>query len=385
MSWKTDPEATKVARELFEGSPVVKRNGEQYVVLQTPFGRVELYRLAGRREFLAAAEAPPEETVAIEAERLPPDVAAHLQHNRLRPWRIVAAPSGNVTEALRRLADGEAADGDVKASSNETATPHSSHPASSWCPFLVPLAEHGEVVGEHRVRVAEYLTGIMDATQPLRPLPALVGPAGVGKRTIAAAAARALGLRPQELPLSRILFDRFCSTALELLLETVIAGSVRLGADELVVLSDAEVLGRLSSRLRRQVVQELSRLPRRVLLASAIPEGCEVIPLVCHALKTMDEVNELVRLHYPQLLLDEPVLNMISRSASVPEAGVLPGRALYLVRLALSLAEHGNPTRLTPDDVAPAQYLTERLWGIRPHGSADDRPDSHVSEEETDV
>jgi hypothetical protein len=346
VPWRTDREATRLAAELFEGSPVVRRNGEQYMVSETPFGRMELVRLPGRQQFLAAVERPPEDP-SFDPASLPADVSDHLERNGLRPWRIVVAPTGDVAEALRRLARGGGAE--------PVAAP-------IWSPFACPVEEAGEVIGEARGQAVEEVAGLVAARRNRSPVPVLLGHDGVGKHVVAAAAARRLGKIPVELPLGRLLADRVFATGMELFLQTVLTARAHMTGTVLLIVSGAEVAVQVPPRQRRQIGEELSRLPDTVLAGTAPPPLPLVVPVVCPALTTTGQIGALIEAHHPGLGLEEPALNMVARSAHVPPVGFIPARVLFLVRLALSL-NGDRPVRLSPDDMAHAARLAASCWG----------------------
>ena len=238
MSWRIDRQATKAAAELFDPyAPTVKRNGRQYLVAPSPYGQMELIPV-GQRRYLVAAESPPSQAVPVDESLLAGELLAHLQRNGLRPWRIVSG--GGASDVLRNLVRDEPA---------EVAEPSESPGEAGWSPYVQPLADRGELVGQERLRVAEQLAATIAARPPDGPLGNLAGPAGVGRGTTTATAAEMLGLSPLELPLQRILTDRIFQTPLELFLETMLAASAEMTDTQLLVVTDAELMSEITELL----------------------------------------------------------------------------------------------------------------------------------------
>lgn len=360
--WRTDEEATRLAEELFAGTSVAKRNGEQYLFTGTPFGRLELLRLPGGRRFLAAAESPPPGSPLLDISGFPGEVVRHLKRCKLRPFRVLAAPGGQVSEALRRLARREAPGG-------------GSTDSGCWSPFLCPLERDGEVVGEARRTAAARLAALLRACEEGSYLPALIGFPGAGKRAAAAAVAEVMGLRPVELPLGRLLIERVFQTPVEAAVETALAAAGGLAEDELLVVSGGEATRGLTSSHRRQLGDELARLKRVVLLSSVPAPMPQAVVLELPGLTHPDEVLSLIEESHPDLEVEGPVCGMLGKAARVPKWGMIPGRILLLVRLALSLrGDGGPPERLSPDDAAPAVQLASRGWTCAPSGGENGDP-----------
>ncbi len=349
MPWKPDRAATGLARTVFEGyEPTVRRNGGHYLVDGTPYGLLELIALGGR--YLVATRAPPVGAVTLDAERLPDEVRRHLDRNGLKPWKIV--PGDDLAVALEHVEDEQGGE---------------EVPEVPWSHYVRPLAEPPALVGEARRRTAKLMAGLVKAQGPDDPIPALTGPAGVGKRTVAATAAGRLGLHGVELPLGRILIDRVFSTPAETLLGTLLAAAEAVAeGQELLVASGGEWLARLPGGARRQMLAELSRLPNAVLVAGdgAVGRMRGIAAVPCPGLGEAAEVEQLLAAGFPQVRLLGSAREMICRAAAVRGVGILPGRLLYVVRLAVALMEHpeGKAPELSPDEAATAIRIARGAW-----------------------
>jgi len=341
MLWETDTRATATAREVFPDHPTrVLCNGKrQYVLQPTPFGRVEL--VGFDNGFVVAAERPPRDAV-IDPDLLPQRLIGHLEMHGLRAWKVVY--SDDCAEAIRAL---------VRAEPDESPPSGAgSPPGGPPIPFISPITASSGLLGETRQARCEQLTGLIAAQQRTGPLTQLVGPDGVGKRVMASAAARWMDWSlAGELPLSRLLVDRVLQKPLETALDTALAAGASLGADDLLVVSDAELLGKLPDPIRRSIDRELARLPHVVLVArpGATPTD-QRVTLTCPGLEAMDDVRALVAAEHPRVSFAGPALPLATRAASVPGVGVVPGRLLYLVRLAVALRPRDLPDEVGPSD-----------------------------------
>ncbi|NQT11393.1 MAG: hypothetical protein HQ582_01505, partial [Planctomycetes bacterium] len=229
MLWKTDNQATEVARRAFpEHAPRVLSNGKrQYVLEPTPYGRVELVGLD--RGFMVAAEEPPG-GARISPEALPPRLVKHLETHGLHAWKVVQ--SDDYSEVIRGLARGEPDE------EGELAVPE-----REMIPFVTTVDASAELLGETRQERCEQVAGLADSQRFPGPLVQLVGPDGVGKRTMAAAVARQMGWSLLgELPLSRVFVNRVLQTPPETALDTVLTAGASLAPDQLLLVSDAEML-----------------------------------------------------------------------------------------------------------------------------------------------
>jgi len=356
MQWTYDPNSTKKADGVFPGyRPRVARSGKHYRLDESPYGRIEIISMRGW--FLIAANAPPEVASPADLDCLSKDIIRHLQRERppLVPWKIV--PGTSLDQVLRHL--------------NRRGPEEK---AQALAPYVVPYdAPRGQALcGENRRTAAERLAGWIAAQRPGAPLPAVTGLPGIGKHRLAAAAAEQLQVNTLEMPLRRVLLPRMLQTSSELFLEVMVAVQRTEGA--LLIVAEAELLGRIPSTRRRMFLAELSLVPRVVLLVTQPPQVSVggLIAMECPALATAAEAREMLAAAYPDLEIVPQALEMAVRAASVPGIGVVPGRLLHLVGLGLSLGGATDPpTQFTPDDAAPAAPLVERTWTV-PEEEADE-------------
>ena len=336
MLWKTDNQATATAREVFpDHFPRVLSNGKrQYVLEPTPFGRVELVGI--EHGFVVAAERPPSD-VLIDPERLPKRLVGHLDTHGLRPWKVV--DSEDCSEVIRALVEAESRQ---RAALSEVSIP-----------FVSRITSSAELLGETRLKRCEQLAGLVASQQFPGPLAQLAGPDGVGKRTTAAAVARRMGWSLLgELPLSRLLIDRVLQTPLETALDTVLAAAASLEADDLLVVSDAELLELLENQTCESVLRELARLPHVILLArpGSVPSD-HVVSMDCPGLDRPEDAHKLVEVEHPEVFFAGAALDLAIRAATVRGVGLIPGRLLYLVRLAKALRPADVADQLRPSDL----------------------------------
>ena len=367
MKWRNDARATRVARDVFslQGyAPEVRSNGAGvYQLTSSPYGRVELVRL--NRGFAAAAEVPP--PPCISPTRLPDELVTHFHRSNLVPWRVIV--SNDVLTAIRHLA------------SLETSSA-GSMPDPRFCPMTTSV----ELIGENRHACVERLGALLAAGRFPGPLAQLTGVDSIGKRTLVAAVARRqkwtlLG----ELPLGRFLLDRALENPFEGLFDLLPALADTIQPDDLIAVSDVELLSETDPVTATLVLRELARLPHVVLLTRppATRFG-ETISLDCPALETADDARKLLCSVYGEALVYAgAALEMLLRAAAIAPHGVIPGRLLFLVRLARSLRgnqdegsaieaagkpipgpEGSDPRQfvLAPDDVAPAIQLASSTW-----------------------
>jgi len=351
MSWRPDNRATAIAREVFPNhAPSVLFNGErQYVLDPTPFGRVEL--VGFEQGFVVAAEHPPPGAM-IDPGRLPQRLVGHLDTHGLRPWKVVR--SDDCSEVIRALVVAEP--GPAGASNGVS------------IPFVSPISSSSELLGEARLRCCEQLAGLVDSQRFPGPLAQLVGPDGVGKRTTAAAIARRMGWSlVGELPLSRLLIERVLQTPLETALDTVSTAARSLRRDDLLVVSDAELLGLLEDQVCESILRELARLPHVILAArpGAVRTG-QVVTLECLGLESVEEVRALLKAEHAEVFFAGAALELAIRAATISGVGVVPGRLLYLVRLAKALrpadvADEPRASGPGPDTATESRRETERI------------------------
>jgi hypothetical protein len=373
MFWKADNQATRTAREVFpDHLPRVFCNGRrQYVLEPTPFGRVELVGL--ERGFVVAAEHPPPGPV-IDPTRLPQKLLGHLDSHGLQAWKVI--PSDDCAEAIRALV---LAEPEPDEASGEVAIP-----------FLSPIASSSELLGDARRQRAEQLAGLAASQRSAGPLAQLVGPDGVGKRTTAAAVAGQMGWAlAGELPLSRLLIERVLQTPSETALDTALVAAASLEEDQLLVVSDTELLECLEEETRAAFLRELARLPQVILLArhSALRTP-GLVTLECPGLESVGDARALVRAEHPDVSFAGAGFDLAMRAATVRGVGLIPGRLLYLIELAKALRpkdlpeqmpapeppeEHAAEVRrkagevvLAPDEITSAIMLAAGSWTDQP-------------------
>ena len=337
MVWKNDPELAKAAGRILGAEGVTaRRNGDQVLLRGTPYGRVEILRLEGG--YLVAAERPPSGPAA--GAPLSEDLRHHLEKHELQP--VFTVRTEDPADALRALAD------------------FTGDSAEDWSPFLLPVRTDAALVGEARIRRSEEAQAFLSARGAGDPLLAVSGPRGIGRRTLLATAAMRAGRKAVELPLGRILVpERVLKSPLEMLLETTLAAVEALDESRILIVSDGEILSRVTSPAREQALLELSRLPRLALVATAAPAG--VVDLPCPGLAGGGEVEELLAAEGPEPVFLGPALTMLAAAAKVEGHGILPGRLLFLVRLARTIAGP-DAGELPPDAVLPAIRAAARAW-----------------------
>jgi len=375
MDWELNPCASKVAQDAFPQYAAlvqVKQHGEQYIIQPTPYGVVELLPL--EQGFLIAAENPPASVALnIESVELDAGIQRYLEKNGLRPWKI--AYNGKCTEIIRSLAaENSSKNQDLEA-------------VPSFSQYLSDLKQTDALIGETRLRCIEDLAALVKAQQPAGPVVQLVGLEGIGKRTMAASLMlhgyRLVG----ELVLSRLLIKRVFTTPIELVVETLLAGNKSMDGEDLLVISDAELLETMPRSIHDQIIRELARLPHVVLTARP--------KLKQHA------VDNLVGLDVPGLTVAEARLFATAKYQNIEFAGsamdllidgcysptgVVPGRLLYLIDLAQALlgpaTHYLDPTPptekephqegedqqkegkivLAPDEIAAALRIVSSAW-----------------------
>ncbi len=351
MRWETDRQTTEWLRRAFNDPRLkVKRKGRQYLVEGTPYGLVEIVSLSRRDRFLIAAQAPPNE---MSSSDVPTEILSHLRHHGLKPWRY--ATGTTIAEVLISLRD----PGDILP--EDMSIP--------WSPFVSPLPSDVTLVGEDRRQVAFQATAIVRMTGPNRPIPLLIGPASVGKQTVAAEVAAKLGLRGLRLCLPSALTPRLLQTPCEQLTDTMHLVRSQLGDDDLLVLSGAELLRRLPAYFLPYVLGQLGLLPHVLLLsidhASETMTKCAGV--LVPGLTERQEIQKLLRVALPDHHARPcgATLDMMARAASIPGIGILPGRLLDLIELAGLLRERRGcdaHVELTPDDAMAAIDLAGRAW-----------------------
>jgi hypothetical protein len=356
MSWTIDQEGTQQATKLFgyRYKPMVKKNGEQYLVEPSPYGRIELVPIR-QGTFLASAQSPPEQATVFNIAMVPPGILNHLRRNKLKPWKIVRGQ--RITDVLSSLVRNETNDAEKE--------------GLLWSPYAFVPTARGKLIGEARLHVTQQLAALIQVRNLNNPLPILTGLQRVGKHTVAEKVTSKLGLSMIELPLGRLLTDRVFQTPQEFFLEMILSAKANLSDKELLLVSDAQLICGLSAAYRHQLLLELSRLPRVVLIADgygqSLTDIANVVALTCLGLANVGEAMELLKLKEPRLELVGSALKTICHSTSVPGVGIIPGRLLYLVRLGCSLMDSyskSQSVKFSPDDVTAAASIAEQAWNI---------------------
>jgi hypothetical protein len=375
MDWELNPCATKVAKDIFPqyaANVRVKQHGEQYLIQPTPYGVIELLPL--QRGFLIAAEnPPPSAAVNIDPAELDVRIQHYLEKNGLRPWKITS--NGKCTEVIRLLA----AEKDVEGQGQEAIPPFSQ--------YISGLNRTGALVGEARLRCFENLATLVKAQQPAGPVVQLVGLRGIGKRTMAASLALHGYRLGGELVLSRLLVKRIFTTPIELVVETLLAGNKSMESEDLLVISDAELLETMPRSIRDQVIHELARLPHVVLTARSRRKQSAVDHLLRLDVPglTVAEARFLIAAEYPNIEFAGSAMDLLIQSCH-STAGILPGRLLYLTDLAQAILgpapnylDSHEPTDkqdhqdgedrqkqdeivLAPDEIAAALRMVGSAW-----------------------
>ena len=347
VHWQLDPADTEAAKRIFNAyEPTVMRNGRNYLLENTQWGRMLLISCGALH--VVAAEHPPQATVAPLS--LPQETLHHLESNNLHLWTTVR--SSDLASMLREISEKERGDQGID---------------EPWSPYTCPMDDTAaELIGEQRGEVCDRLTALLDVWRSSDPLLCVIGPEGVGKHVLAMAAAGQLDLlRAVELPLGRLFVDRIFPTGFEVFLSTILRGAVDMDETDLLVVSDTQLLDALAGPVRDQILRELSRVPRVLLLSHATaPTLAGIIALECPGLADLDEAQQLVALEFPGSNLEGPTLEMLCRAASGHEVGIIPARLLSLVRMGLRLSHAGEALSATlrPDDAAAAIGLVKGAW-----------------------
>jgi hypothetical protein len=354
MSWTIDQEGTQQAAKLFgyRYKPMVKKNGEQYLVEPSPYGRIELVPIR-QGTFLAAAQSPPEQASAFNIVMVPPGILNHLRRNKLKPWKVVRGQ--RITDVLSSLVRDDSNDAEKE--------------GILWSPYAFVPPTRGKLIGETRLHVTQQLVALIQVRNINNPLPLLTGLQRVGKHTVAEKVASKLSLSMIELPLGRLLTDRVFQTPQEFFLEMILSAKANLSDQELLLISDAQLICGLSGVYRHQLLLELARLPRVVLIADGYGQSLTEIPnivaLICPGLANMGEAMELLRLKEPRLELVGSALKMICNSTCVPGVGIIPGNLLFLVRLGCSLMDpysKSGSIKFSPDVATAAANIAGQAW-----------------------
>ncbi len=348
-SWRPDKGSSEEIEGFYRGHRLkVKRNGQHYHIGDTPYGALEIISVGDL--YLVAAENPPEQMSPKELRFVSEEILTHLskQVPPLMPWKTVSR--GSLQEVLQQLGDpGQSQDLALR----------------SLAPFVQPYVSDrpNELCGEARQSRADTLAGLVAAQRPGYPVPALTGPLGVGKHTLAANVAGRLNLRPLEMPLRRMLIQRVLQSPSELLLQVTVALQERVD-DGLAIVSEAELLQMLPGPQRHMILRELAQLPHAVLLANQPEFSCEnCVPLECPGLMSVEEAGQLIGSVLPDLEVVPEALRLAVSAASDPDFGIIPARLLYVVDIGLSLGRaDGASTRFTPDDAVAAVETAQDTW-----------------------
>ena len=363
MPWELDDAATHVAQEVFpDATPRVRSNGRQLLLTGTPLGRVVLIPVV--EGVLVAVEQPPSEP-RLDPRKISPQIRLHLKREKLTAWKVV--PAQEAVAAIRQIPASEQAAGpDDEQGDSTSARTEFAHASRS------PTAR---LIGDDRITICNQLEGLLAAKGPGTPLPQVLGPAGCGRKLVVETAAKRRGLSMfGELSLGQLWVPRALRTPCESLLDGIHALADTAELESLVVITGAELLAGAPPIVRQELLHQFSHLPNVVLVGSAQAAYENVIPLPLPGLNETDEALALLQLELPRVALTGAALPMLCRAASEPPHGILPGRLLYLVRLALTQLElapseagqsEAGPkqqTILTPDDVSLAIELAGRAW-----------------------
>jgi hypothetical protein len=323
MPWRAHQDLTATAC-LAAGNPHagirVLANGEGcYRLVGGRWGMLELIKV--QKGFLVAAADP--EPPCIDPEHVPPSIRRYLASSKLTPWRLLETHDCHA--AIRDLAARPELDG------------------LHWYPFVALPQPAAPLAGEDRFRASENLSGLLSGARPASPVPVLYGVDDIGKRTLLANAAGRAGLTVQgELPLRRVLYDGVFEYGIEKISKTIHIVEETLDAKDVLIISDGHLLTQMSATMRDEILlRELARLPCRVVLTS--PRGplqaANTLSLPCPGLETVEEAEEVIRAKYPPeaLRFHEPALELLARGASAGTQGIVPGRLLYLIKLATPL------------------------------------------------
>lgn len=351
VKWRLHTSGTRLVRRLLgpEYSPCVRSLRTQYEISDTPYGRLALIKVRDADVFIVAAEDPPFDGQEVVGPLLGPEIRSYLEQQGLQPWRLERGAS--VEDAIFGLSaywsnpDGEEGEGPEA--------------PVAFSPYLCEMEKAPEILGANRQLTVRRLAALVAAQSPRASfaLPVLVGDRGIGRHSMAAAAAEAIGRRAIEMPLRRLVAPRFLQTPEDSILSFLLKAQRALGPQELLVVSDAHLLGRRGSLA--EAFEEALRLGGVVLLAREEP-GSERIDLPrlvlpCHGLSAAS-ARQLVRERFPKRRFAEGVLVTLMRLAA-SDGGVNPGRLLYLLSLT------GDASPVYPDDIAMARFTAERVWG----------------------
>ena len=373
MPWQEHVSATRTAQAVFSPvhyAPRVLSNGRGKSLLDpTPYGAVILVGVQGNG-FLVAARRPPQ--IQVNPSDLPPKLRQDLEQRGFVPWKLVAGDCATVIRSL------------VPASPDQQAAESAAEPSDS--PHLVPMRTSPLLDGENRQRCCHMAAAILDSQQYPGPLAYVRGIDGAGKRTLAATVADRKQWRLRgEMPLGRLFAERMLQTPVEGALDAILTLAPACGPADLVAVSDAELLMTVDKRARAILLRELARLPHVVLLArpaADVPDDVAVI--ACPGLEHTQDARKVIAGEHPEIEFAGGALAMLVRAASVRGVGIVPGRLLYLVRLARAcltgvrpgdLAETdgaadpggglAEPLILAPDEVSAAIEVAHQVWSER--------------------
>ncbi len=350
MTWEVDPQLTEIAKAVFHRSSLTVRKREgQYLLEGTPYGQVEILSLHSGGHFILAAESPPQE---MDESGLSAEMVDHLRRNGLRPWKHTVAVS------IRQIVY----------SLGVRHGPETPREPMITSPFIQPMSPGPDVIGEDRQARVHVMAALVSSVRPNSPLPLLWGPPGIGKHTTALALARTLDIDPIEMSVSKLMIPRIFQTPSELLMGTLVECHLHLTDRVLLVLSDAELFDHLPVSYQTYFWGEISRLPSRVLLLSREYEASLHHPCIgrqASGFHDRDEIRSFLRcvLGDSDSGILGSALDMMTRAATLPGFGVLPGRLRYLLDLVMTLNDHkAHPPAFTPDDVAVAIDMIRPTW-----------------------
>lgn len=381
-------------------------NGKQFYLPQTPtFGRVELIDY-GNQTYLLAVEIPPGETLLFDA-TLSDDLRKDLDSRHLIPIGVYGDDPAVLLEEIVR--------GRLPDTDEGPTSPFGIGPCSS---IIDAAPEPIELIGSRRRRLAEKLHLVWNSRRPGDPIPCLFGVDGIGKQTIAVAAAARSGRNVVGiLPLASLLFDGMIELGHEKLIQAI-AQLRTLPAEAVLIVTDAHLLSFRDQILCNEVLlRQLSRLSCQVVLSASdeIPPTLLTIGLACQGLEkdsAGDSVSEAQRLALEffkdtDLHLDDELTRMLvgyasHRQVTSGETQVIPGRLLFLLRYTKEMAElraseqtvapiHTNvrvgdrQILISPDDLVDIAQIAKNAWQSQIETSTNLDPDISDFDPEGDI
>jgi hypothetical protein len=281
--------------------------------------------------------------VEIDPAGLPKKLRNDLRERGFVPWKLVA---GDYAAVIRSL---------LPASGDQQAAESVDEPMAS--PHLVPVPTSPLLDGENRHRCCRLAAAIVDSQKFPGPLAYLRGIDGTGKRTLAATIAVEKQWRLRgEMPLGRLFAERILQTPVEGALDAILTLAPTCEPADLVAVSDAELLMTVDKRSRAILLRELARLPHVVLLARPVADVPDLVAAIaCPGLEHTQDARKVVAGEHPEVEFAGDALAMLARASRVRGVGIVPGRLLYLVRLAKACLTGVRAGDLhEPDGATPA-------------------------------